>query len=746
MKILITGGVGFIGCSTALKAMEQGHEVFAFDNLSRLGVEYNLAELNKNDHFFLVRGDVRNYSDFKKIPEVEAIIHLAAQPGIPWSIANPRYDFEVNALGTLNVLEFARERGKLPVIYASCYDEKTRALTRNGLKRYTDLKIGDIVFSLNPRTEEVEEKVIARIIVQNYKGQMVRFKGKRENLLVTPNHRMYIKVKNWKGKFKPVFIERADRVSERRVCWLPSGKAFQGKNEEFISLDQSKLKWNANQLREKIAIKDLFYLIGLFIGDGTLQRQKKKAIRKTGLNRKQWLSLARQKTQSFLKLRKNPQQGTNTSSVIFFHIPEKDRARKHTEKTLENIGAKWHTAQSQKAGKWGIYFSSVSLFKLFSQCGKSAYEKKIPSWILEYDSKYLRYLYQGLMDSDGDKKGRTYTTISPRLVENFVELAVKLGKKVSVNVYEPKDSYIDDHKVKSNYSCYMISIANFDVAVYGKKNSSIEEYSGKIWCVEVPDNENLLVERDGKFAFCGNTNKVYSEEINKLPMIEKQTRYEWHEAVGDELADLWFYCEDGGISEDFPIDSEGIYPHSPYGCSKYMGDLYCQEYYHIYGVPTVVNRQSCIAGRWQQGCEDQGWVAYFCFVKLFDAVLTIYGNGKQVRDVLNVDELADLYLLQLLNINTYKGQVFNIGGGPENTASLIEIMNHLVELDGRRFRIVYQDWRPADHRIYISSLKKIEKYWKPKITPIETVDQIWDWAAKHRSAVWQVFKQSLALK
>ncbi|GAI19606.1 unnamed protein product, partial [marine sediment metagenome] len=276
--------------NTALKAMEQGHEVFAFDNLSRLGVEFNLAELNKHRLFRLIRGDVRNRSDFEGIPEVEAIISLAANPGIPWSITNPRYDFEVNALGTLNVLEFARERGKLPVIYAS-------------------------------------------------------------------------------------------------------------------------------------------------------------------------------------------------------------------------------------------------------------------------------------------------------------------------------------------------------------------------------------------------TNKVYSEKVNRICMKELETRYVWENTEPEVYK--------AGIDEYFSIDSVGEYPHSPYGCSKYMGDLYCQEYYHIYGVPTVVNRQSCIAGRWQQGCEDQGWLAWFCFVKMFDAVLTIYGNGKQVRDILNVDELADLYLLQLLNIDTHKGKVYNIGGGPENTASLIEVMNHLVELDGR---------------------------------------------------------------
>lgn len=348
MKILITGSCGFIGCNIALKAMEQGHEIIGFDNLSRLGVEYNLVELNKNNHFFLIRGDVRNHSDFKKIPEVEAIIHLAAQPGISWSITNPRYDFEVNALGTLNILEFARERSELPVIYAS-------------------------------------------------------------------------------------------------------------------------------------------------------------------------------------------------------------------------------------------------------------------------------------------------------------------------------------------------------------------------------------------------TNKCYSEEINEISMREGDTRYYW---TDDKYKN--------GIPESFPVDSAGKHPHSPYGVSKLAGDLLMQEYYHIYGVPTVVNRMSCIAGQWQQGCEDQGWLAWFVFVKMFDSVLTIYGDGKQVRDVLNVGELANLYLQQLSDIDTYKGNVYNIGGGPENTYSLLEAMAHLVELDGRDFRIVYKERRLADHIIYISSLKKIEKHWTPTISPRETIDGVWNWASTHRKAVWKVFLETVA--
>ena len=477
MKLLITGGCGFIGTCTSLKAMEQGNEVIVFDSMVRLGVEYNLMELSKHRNFFFIRGDVRNIEDFKRVPEVDAIIHLAANPGIPWSIKWPRYDFEVNAGGTLNVLEFARERGNIPVIYASCYDEKTRALTKDGLKKYTELKKGDIVFSLNSETEEIEEKQISNIIIQDYNGSMVNFHGKREDLLVTPNHRMYIKKKDWKGNFKSTCVERADKVSKKRVSWLPSAiNGFRGKQQEFFSFDEKNLPPDANRLNDKIKMEDLFYLIGFFIGDGSLQRQVIKKTRKTNLTHKQWTKAARIDSSVFKKLPRKPTVGYDTTSTIFFHVPGGDRGRIRIEKTLKSIGIDWHVARSKKAGDWGIFFSSISLFELFSQCGTSAYRKKIPKWVLEYDSKYLQYLYEGLMDSDGDKKGRGFTTISPTLTNNFIELAIKLNKKVSFKSYEPKNSYIVDHEANGKYKCYRISIANLDVALYGKKNSTIEKY------------------------------------------------------------------------------------------------------------------------------------------------------------------------------------------------------------------------------------------------------------------------------
>lgn len=197
------------------------------------------------------------------------------------------------------------------------------------------------------------------------------------------------------------------------------------------------------------------------------------------------------------------------------------------------------------------------------------------------------------------------------------------------------------------------------------------------------------------------TNKVYGENVNKIPLIEIEKKYQY--------ADPKYK---NGIPEDFPIDLTG---HSPYGCSKLAADLYAQDYAHIYGLKTGVFRQSCIYGERQFGVEDQGWIAWFIFATLTDKLITIYGNGKQVRDVLHVRELIrafDMFLRSNL-----KHEVFNVGGGPENTISLLELLDLLKKMTGKYVRVSFSSWRTADQKVYVSDISKIKKMlnWRPFI-------------------------------
>lgn len=203
------------------------------------------------------------------------------------------------------------------------------------------------------------------------------------------------------------------------------------------------------------------------------------------------------------------------------------------------------------------------------------------------------------------------------------------------------------------------------------------------------------------------TNKVYSDAVNEVPLIEGKTRYG--------------YKDIKGIDESFRTDGAH---HTPYGMSKLAADLYCQEYFTTFGVQTVVNRMSCIYGLHQNGAEDQGWVDHFVRQNMFDAGnVNIYGDGKQVRDVLFGEDVAKLYLDELENIDKCAGQAFNIGGGPQNTLSLLECMRLIEEQTDKHFDVTYHDWRPADQKCYISNIDKITGLigWRPTVTPEEGI-------------------------
>lgn len=211
------------------------------------------------------------------------------------------------------------------------------------------------------------------------------------------------------------------------------------------------------------------------------------------------------------------------------------------------------------------------------------------------------------------------------------------------------------------------------------------------------------------------TNKVYGE-MEDLNIIERDGRYMYQ-----NLAE--------GVDENRNLDF-----HSPYGCSKGTADQYCRDYTRIYGLKTVVMRQSCIYGYRQFGVEDQGWVAWFCIATILGKQITIYGDGKQVRDVLFIDDLVRAYELAYKNKDRIAGKVFNIGGGPENTLSLHELIRLLEELKGEKISLVYDNWRPGDQKTFVSniSLAEVEFGWKPVVKPYEGVRKLYNWVYKNK--------------
>ncbi|QMU29210.1 GDP-mannose 4,6-dehydratase [Adhaeribacter radiodurans] len=184
-----------------------------------------------------------------------------------------------------------------------------------------------------------------------------------------------------------------------------------------------------------------------------------------------------------------------------------------------------------------------------------------------------------------------------------------------------------------------------------------------------------------------------------------------------------------GISEARPLDF-----HSPYGCSKGAADQYVIDYARTYNIPAVVFRMSCIYGPHQYGNEDQGWVAHFAIRAIENKPISIYGDGKQVRDVLFVEDLVDAFLLAQQHMPKISGQAFNIGGGPENTTSLLELLELIGEFQGQKVPLNFSDWRPGDQHYYVSDISKFKKAtgWYPKNSVQVGVSKLYKWLCETR--------------
>ncbi len=207
------------------------------------------------------------------------------------------------------------------------------------------------------------------------------------------------------------------------------------------------------------------------------------------------------------------------------------------------------------------------------------------------------------------------------------------------------------------------------------------------------------------------TNKVYGGMEN-VKVVETNSRYDFQEFTD-------------GIPENFPLDF-----HSPYGCSKGTGDQYTVDYARIYGLKTVALRQSCIYGERQFGVEDQGWIAHLLIAASLNRPITIYGNGKQLRDVLYISDLLEAYDRVIERADEVKGLAINIGGGPANTLSVWSEFQPLLEsLVGHPVDVTYQEWRPGDQLVFVSDIRRAQSLlgWQPAVSPATGITDLYGW-------------------
>ena len=221
--------------------------------------------------------------------------------------------------------------------------------------------------------------------------------------------------------------------------------------------------------------------------------------------------------------------------------------------------------------------------------------------------------------------------------------------------------------------------------------------------------------RDPIFIYAS-TNKVYGG-MEDVALKEDATR--------------WLYADlEHGCAESQPLDF-----HSPYGCSKGTGDQYVRDYARIYGLRSVVFRQSCIYGPRQFGIEDQGWLAWMTIAAVTGRKITIYGDGKQVRDVLHVDDLLNAYDAAVENIDAAKGQVFNMGGGTRNVMAIWAEFGPILErLLGEKIEVARDTWRPGDQKVFYADFRKAqhELGWEPKISLEDGIELLFNWVKENR--------------
>jgi CDP-paratose 2-epimerase len=225
---------------------------------------------------------------------------------------------------------------------------------------------------------------------------------------------------------------------------------------------------------------------------------------------------------------------------------------------------------------------------------------------------------------------------------------------------------------------------------------------------------------DFEVNLCGTFNVLEAARLHgRKPFLLFTSTNKVYGACGNSPEKL-----ERGTSESQPLDF-----HSPYGCSKGAADQYIHDYARIYGLPTVVFRMSCIAGPRQFGNEDQGWVAHFLYSALQDAPVTIYGNGLQVRDVLDVHDLMRAFELIRRKLPATAGSVYNVGGGPQNAESLLGVVERIRALTGKQLEYTKAPSRPGDQQIYVTDFTKLHDAtgWTPEISLDGTMDSIFQW-------------------
>ena len=283
---------------------------------------------------------------------------------------------------------------------------------------------------------------------------------------------------------------------------------------------------------------------------------------------------------------------------------------------------------------------------------------------------------------------RLYDSLArPGVARNLAWLQERHGKRVELRHADIRDAGAVAEAVRGTAAVFHLAA---QVAVTSSLASPVEDFG-----INLGGTLNLL-EAVRKLpepvpVIFASTNKVYGD-LADIALLDE----------GDAYLPVDEILRSRGIAEERPLDF-----HTPYGCSKGAADQYVLDYARSFGVPAMAMRMSCIYGPHQHGTEDQGWVAHFMIRALRREPITIYGDGRQVRDILFVEDAVEAYIRAWRNIDRISGRAFNLGGGPANAVSLLQLIGHIEGLIGRHVEVAFESWRAGDQRYFVSDTRRI---------------------------------------
>jgi len=692
---VITGVSGQDGVYLASYLLSKGYIVAGIKRRTSLPNDGRLQYI-KHANFFVENGDITDAGSIRRIIAKympDELYHLAAMSHVHFSFESHKSTEEINCGGTINVLEALKEIKKdCKFYFAGCYDDQTNIVTRSGIKKYNEVQVGELIYTINVKTHQMELKPIKKIIAYDYEGDMVSIEGKRINLLVTPNHKMLFQ----NTDNNEIFYHNADSIADCFKYDRISNITFplpkwSGLNCEYIDfhtwVKSDNIPYNATKnLIWKMKTKDFLYLLGLYIGDGYTGKYKYRS----SITAKEFIK-RRDKGGKFIKSDKLYYEKSYSNNCIHFAIPKSDPSRKKLIEVLDRYNINYNNDNDTF-----LWFSSAVLQKMFKQSGDNVYKKHIPTWVLDFDSSLLKYLYNGLIDSDGhwnqSSKRESYSTVSIELIHGFIELCVKLGYELNIISKKANRSFFK----KENRFFNSSNSFNFDVShCYRKKiykhHLSKKYYKGKVWCLEMEDNHNFLVERCGKNYFCGNSSEMF----------------------GDQL-----YSGNTMLNEDSPMQAR-----SPYGASKIFGFNLTRHYREAYDMfacnGILFNHEAPLRG--------ENFVTRKITKSIADIIhgkseFITLGNIKAKRDwsfagdmvkgmhlILNYREPTDFVLASGKSYSVEEFLVKAINVWNQGDLSIERLMEKWVKIDSKFYR-------PTDINVLLgdSSKARVLLGWKPE--------------------------------